>query len=182
MVPSYKPLLPHCLLSSILPPHLGPSQLCSCEEAKGSFTSLSLPSPPRSLQDEPTPPSSVQEGGRVGLGGAVCLDLHLEHKGDPLHVCELCAKETLLCSLLPTPPASTLTAAGFQENQVTAGLQELSGRDQFCRVIPGQRSPTACEPSEGARWAHGGTDSPGTAVCPSTKTGPDDCLLGPGSR
>lgn len=82
-------------------------------------------------------------------------------------MCELHAKETPLCSLLPTPPASTHMAAGFQENQVTAGLQGTKRARPVLQGDPGgQRSPTACEPSGGAQVTHGGTDSPGDSSLP----------------
>lgn len=59
-------------------------------------------------------------------------------------------KETPPCSLLPTPPASTHTAAGFQGNQVTAGLQGTKRVRPVLRGDPGgQRSPMAWELSGG---------------------------------
>ena len=66
-------------------------------------------------------------------------------------MCELHThKETPPCSLLPTPPASTHTAAGFQGNQVTAGLQGTKRVRPVLRGDPGgQRSPMAWELSGG---------------------------------
>lgn len=78
-------------------------------------------------------------------------------------MCELHThKETPPCSLLPTPPASTHTAAGFQGNQVTAGLQGTKRVRPVLRGDPGgQRSPMAWELSGGGQVTSGGTDSPG---------------------
>ena len=97
-----------------------------------------------------------------GVGG---LDLHLEHEGDPfMCVSSTLTKETPPCSLLPTPPASTHTAAGFQGNQVTAGLQGAERVRPVLRGDPGgQRSPMAWDLSRGGggQVTNGGTDSPG---------------------